>query len=114
LSIVPFERERDDVRTVFQAAGLLLAVIVPARNASAQAGRRPDTLTNASIIKMVVAKVPTDTVIRLVKTTPATFDVTATGLVSLTRANVPPEIMRWMMRAPHGSATPKRKARATR
>jgi hypothetical protein len=74
--------------------------------ARGQAGGRQDTLTNAGVIDMVTAKLPRDLIIQKIKSTPAAFDVTALGLVKLTGAGVPHDIMKMMMESPQGAATP--------
>lgn len=84
---------------------LVLAIAV--RPVSAQSSTKGDTLTNRSVIDMVAAKLPRALIVAKLTSTPAQFDVTATGLVSLVAANVPTDYIKMMMDNPQGSATPK-------
>jgi len=87
-------------------AGLSLLVALFAGKVGAQA-RPTDTLTNKAVIDMVVSKLPKELITQKIKTTPASFDVSAAGLVALNTAKVSKDLIKLMMDFPEGSLTPR-------
>ena len=61
------------------------------------AAPKTEVLDNQSIIKMVVSKVQQPVIIAKIVATKANFDVTSAGLVSLTQAKVPNNIVQAMI-----------------
>lgn len=61
------------------------------------APKTPETLDNEAVIKMIVAKLPKVIVLSKIQGTKANYDVTAAGLVSLTQAKVPSDIIQAMV-----------------
>ncbi|MES2306799.1 MAG: hypothetical protein V4558_14950 [Gemmatimonadota bacterium] len=59
-------------------------------------------LSNQSVIDMVVGKLPKDLILQKMKSSPAAYDVSPTGLVKLNEAKVPKEIIKLMLSAPRG------------
>lgn len=61
------------------------------------APKTPEILDNQSVIKMVVSKVQQPVIIAKIVATKANFDTTSAGLVSLTQAKVPNNIVQAMI-----------------
>lgn len=93
--------------TRLRVIGLVLAFAAISSAVQAQAPAHADTMTNRSVIDLVAAKVPNSLIVQMIKSSPALFDVTATGLVSLVAANVPKDYIKLMMDMPQGAATPR-------
>lgn len=62
-----------------------------------------DTLDNVAVAAMVTGKLPKEILVAKLRQTPAVFDVSAMGLVSLHSAKVPKDIITIMMHAPLGA-----------
>ena len=58
---------------------------------------KPEVLDNQAVITMVTAKLPRPVIIAKIQATKAKFDTTSSGLVSLTQAKVPSDIVQAMM-----------------
>lgn len=83
---------------VCAAVAAVLAVGASATGLTAQsAAQGGEVLTNASVIQMVTAKLQKSLVISKIASTPSTFDITADGLISLTLAKVPQDVIKAMM-----------------
>lgn len=59
--------------------------------------KTPEVLANDAVIKMVVSKMPKAVIVAKIQGTKANYDVTSTGLVSLTQAKVPNDIIQAMI-----------------
>ncbi len=86
---------------------LTLALTVLVGRIVAQAPGHADTLTNKSVVDMVLAKLPKDLITQKITTTPASFDISSAGLVNLNDAKVSKDLIKLMMDMPQGSATAK-------
>ena len=73
-----------------------LAVVLTFQGAIIQA-QDPSILTNEVVIDMVNKKLPSSIIIKKIQTDPNNFDLSTDGLVSLSGANVPEEIISAMM-----------------
>lgn len=62
--------------------------------------RKPEILDNQSVIAMVSAKLPKAVTLSKIQNTRAAFDTTSTGLVQLTQAKVPSDVIKAMMAKP--------------
>jgi hypothetical protein len=62
--------------------------------------RTPEVLDNQSVIAMVSAKLPKAVTLAKIQNTRAAFDTTSTGLVQLTQAKVPSDVIKAMMAKP--------------
>jgi hypothetical protein len=71
------------------------------------APKTPEVLDNQSVIKMVVSKVPRAIVIAKIQATKANYDVTSAGLVSLTQAKVPNDVIQSMIAKGGGHPLPR-------
>ncbi len=61
---------------------------------------KPEVLDNQSVIAMVSAKLPKAVTLAKIQNTRAAFDTTSTGLVQLTQAKVPSDVIKAMMAKP--------------
>lgn len=59
--------------------------------------KTPEVLENQSVVTMVGAKLPKAIVLAKIQNTKAAFDVSANGLVSLTQAKVPADVIKAMV-----------------
>ncbi len=66
----------------------------------ARPARNPEVLDNQAVIAMVSAKLPKGVTLAKIQNTRATFDTTSTGLVQLTQAKVPSDVIKAMMAKP--------------
>jgi hypothetical protein len=69
------------------------------RNASAQNPSTTETLTNGSVVQMVMGKVPKDLILTKIRFTRSAFDVTASGLVTLHQSKVENDLVKEMIKA---------------
>ena len=67
------------------------------------APKTPEVLDNQSVITMVSAKLPKAVIMAKIQGTKATYDVSSAGLVSLTQAKVPSDVIQAMMAKAGGS-----------
>jgi hypothetical protein len=66
----------------------------------ARPARNPEVLDNQSVIAMVSAKLPKAVTLAKIQNTRAAFDTTSAGLVQLTQAKVPSDVIKAMMAKP--------------
>ena len=59
--------------------------------------RTPEVLQNQSVVTLVTAKVPKAVVLAKIQSTRSAFDVSADGLVGLTKAKVPTDVIKAMI-----------------
>jgi len=78
---------------------VLKSMISAAGNAKLGPGtpKTPEILDNQSVIKMVVSKVQNQVIVTKIMSTKAAFDTTSAGLVSLTQAKVPKDVVQAMI-----------------
>lgn len=76
-------------------ASILLVPALAARAAAQAAGA--EVLTNESIVQMIAGKVPKDLIVTKVRTTKSAYDITPSGLISLSINKVPTDIIKMMM-----------------
>lgn len=83
------------LRSLIAAAALLAttAAILPAQ----AAGASGEVLTNETVIQMFTAKVPKGLIVTKVQSTKSSFDITPTGLLQLSTAKVPNDVIKQMM-----------------
>jgi len=61
------------------------------------AAKTPEILDNQAVITMVTAKLPRAVVVSKIQNTKANFDVSSNGLVNLTQAKVPSDVVKAMI-----------------
>lgn len=62
-----------------------------------QPARTPEVLQNQSVVTMLTAKVPKAIILAKIQNTKSAFDVSANGLVGLTQAKVPTDVIKAMV-----------------
>lgn len=77
-------------------AALFLTAAIGVGRATAQT---PEVLSNDSIVQMVAGKVPKDVILAKIHSTSNTFDITANGLVNLTKSKLDKGIINAMIEA---------------
>jgi hypothetical protein len=77
-------------------AALFLTPVIDVDRAAAQT---PEILTNDSIVQMAAGKVPKDVMLAKIHSTGNTFDVTANGLVTLTKSKLDRDVINAMIEA---------------
>jgi hypothetical protein len=65
------------------------------------ASRTPEVLNNQSIVTLVVGKVPKAVILSKIQNTKSDFDVSSDGLVELTQAKVPTDVIKVMISKAH-------------
>ena len=83
-------------------AATLLLTLLPSM-AAAQSGETELTpLTNKDVLVMVEKKVETETVVKMIKSSPCTFDTFPPLLKEMKRRGVPQAVLQAMVEAPYG------------
>ena len=59
--------------------------------------RKAEVLDNQSVVTLITGKVPKAVILSKIQSTKANFDVSSSGLVSLTQAKVPQDVIRAMV-----------------
>jgi hypothetical protein len=82
------------------SAALIFATLTCAlRTAAAQDPNSAETLTNQSVVQMVMGKVPKDLILSKIRFTKSAFDVTVSGLGKLHQSKVDKEYIKEMIKA---------------
>lgn len=79
-----------------------LLLFAPLTRAAAQ-----EVLTNESIVQMIAGKVPKDVIIAKIKGTKSNFDVSPTGLITLSTGKASSETMKLIMTTVAATTAPK-------
>lgn len=97
--------EIGDMRKLMTVFALLLAGLVAQPTIAGEA--KP--MTNKDVVKMVQAKLPTDTIVMAVKAAKPDFDTSADGLIELKGAGVPADVIEAVIASQSGggAAVPK-------
>ena len=89
---------------------LLLIAVMVAIGANATAVANPSgvtSLSNKDVLTMVQQKVETEAIIKVIRTSPCTFDTFPSVMKELKRRGVPEEVLEAMIDAPYGPAAEK-------
>jgi hypothetical protein len=87
-------------------AAILVVTVAPALAVADTMDITP--LSNKDVLLMVERRVPSETIISAIKSSPCTFDTFPSVLKELKRRGVPEEVLQAMLDAPYGPAAEKR------
>ena len=105
-----FDVTREGLVNLYQSRvneEVIKAMILMASNAKlgAPPSKTPEVLDNEQVILMVTSKLPRQVVIAKIQSTEAAFDVSSSGLVGLSQAKVPKDVIQamvWKRSGPSG------------